>query len=163
MQVISIPGFSEPVSSLTHLLAAIAAFLGAIFLLRKGRGNKLRLLALGIYSFSLVFLFSMSGVYHLLDPKGAPRMVFQRLDHAGIWVLIAGTFTPLHVIAMRGFWRWGVVLSVWTLAITGLTLEVVFFQTIPEWLILLFFLGFGWVGFLTAYKLRKIYGLREIQ
>jgi len=94
-------------------------------------------------------------VYHLLDPGGVARVVLRRLDHAGIWVLIAGTFTPIHLILFRGIWRWGILLFVWTIAITGLVLEVVFFESFPEVISLCLFLGLGWVGGLTGYKFRN--------
>ena len=147
-------GFSEPFSSWTHLLAAAAAIVGSYVLLRKGRGSVSRSVALVIYSWSLVFLFSMSGVYHLLEPGGTARNVLQRLDHAGIWVLIAGTFTPLHAILFRGAWRWLILLLVWMIAINGLVLEVVFFTSFPQWLTLTLFLALGWMGTLTGYKFR---------
>lgn len=162
LNIISIPGFSEPVSSWTHLLAAGIAFLGTFFLMYKGRGNWLRLFALFVFSASLVFLFSMSGVFHLLEPGYLPRVVFQRLDHAAIWTLIAGTFTPLHLIALRGFWRWGILSFIWALGITGLVLEVVFFTDIPEWFLTCLFLGFGWFGVVTALKLGRIHGFKTI-
>lgn len=150
MDIISIPGFTEPVSCWTHLIAAALAFVGLVFLLKRGRGNGPRVTALVVFSFSLVFLFSMSGVYHLLEIGGSPREVLQRLDHAGIWVLIAGTFTPIHTILFRGAWRWAILMLVWSIAITGLVLEVVFFTDFPEWLALSCFLGLGWIGGLTG-------------
>jgi predicted membrane channel-forming protein YqfA (hemolysin III family) len=70
MATYSIPGFSEPFSSLSHLLGAgIFAVLG-IVLLRRGRGSTSRLVTLGIFVVCCVFLLSMSGVYHLLTPAG---------------------------------------------------------------------------------------------
>ncbi|MDH5731356.1 MAG: hemolysin III family protein [Gammaproteobacteria bacterium] len=150
MNILSIPGFSEPMSSLTHLLAAVLALVGGYFLLRRGHGNSLRVFSLLLYTFALIFLFSMSGVYHLLDPEGGPRQVLQRLDHAAIWLLIAGTFTPIHMILFRGAWRWGVLLLVWFIAITGLILEIIFFKQIAEWLSLSFYLGLGWIGIATS-------------
>lgn len=152
---IPVPGFSDPVSSWTHLAAAGASFVGGFFLMKRGQGSRPRIAALTIYTISLIFLFSMSGVYHLLEPGGTPREVLQRLDHAGIWVLIAGTFTPLHVILFRGAWRWLILLIVWTIAINGLVFEVIFFKSFPEWLILSLFLGLGWMGALTGYKFRE--------
>lgn len=162
MDVIAIPGFSEPISCWTHLLAAALSVVGFIYLFRRGRGNLGRLFALGLFSFSLLFLFSMSGVYHLLEVGGEPRAVLQRLDHAAIWVLIAGTFTPIHTILFRGAWRWGILLLVWAIAITGLVLEVVFFSSIPEWLTLIFYLGLGWIGFLTAWRFSRQFGERSV-
>lgn len=159
---IEIPGFSEPISCWTHLIAALLSFIGMFFLWKKARGNKIRLSALILYSFSLIFLFSMSGVYHLLDHATMARDVFQRLDHAGIWVLIAGTFTPIHTILFRGSWRWLILFLVWTIAITGLTLEVIFFKAIPEWLSLTFYLSLGWIGVLTSWKFRSLFSHRSL-
>jgi channel protein (hemolysin III family) len=163
MEIYSIPGFSDPVSSLMHLLGAgVFAVLG-FFLLRRGRGSAGRVLSLGIFVFTVIFLLSMSGVYHLLAPGGAGRMVLQRLDHAAIFTLIAGSFTPVHVILFRGFWRWGVLVLIWSLAITGLTLKVIFFESIPEWLGFLFFLGLGWVGLGSGIALWRRYGFTFIK
>ncbi|OQW49137.1 MAG: hypothetical protein A4S09_03480 [Proteobacteria bacterium SG_bin7] len=152
-----IPGFSEPFASLSHLLAAGLAFCGVGFLIRKGRGSAGRISAIIIYTIGLVFLFSMSGVYHLLDPNGLARFVFRRLDHAGIWVLIAATFTPIHIILFRSGWRWAILLLVWPIAITGLVLEVVFFDSFPEWLSLSLYLGLGWIGALSGMQFHKRY------
>jgi len=148
-------GFNDPVSSWSHLLAAFIFLFISIPLFQKAKGSPARIISLAIYSFSLVFLFSMSGVYHMLSYGSLAREVLQRLDHAGIWVLIAGTFTPIHVILFRGPWRWLILLIVWAIAITGLTLQVIFFKSFPEWLVLTLFLGLGWIGALTGYKFRK--------
>lgn len=155
MEIIPWLGFHEPFSSLSHLITAAIAIVGTVYLIKKGRGNAARVTALLIFSISVLFLYSMSGVYHLLSRGSVARDVFQRLDHAGIWVLIAGTMTPIHIILLRGGWRWGVLLLVWTIAITGLVLEVVFFKDFPEWLTLSLFLGLGWVGALSGYKFKR--------
>ncbi len=162
MRAIPFLGFSEPLSSWTHLLAAGVSLVGLFFLLKRGRGNLSRMVALSIYSFSLIFLFSMSGTFHLLELGGTPRLVLQRLDHAGIWILIAGTFTPVHVTLFRGGWRWAILGLVWTIAITGLVLEVIFFTSFPEWLILTLFLGLGWLGALSGVKFKKLFEDRSL-
>lgn len=151
-------GFADPLSSWSHLLAAVASLVGAVFLWRKGRGNTARLVSLIIFSIALVFLFSMSGVFHMLPRGGSARDVLQRLDHAGIWTLIAATFTPIHVILFRSHWRWAILLGVWTTAITGLVFEVVFFTDFPESVLLTMFLGLGWVGGISGRAFKKIYG-----
>jgi channel protein (hemolysin III family) len=158
MELIPIPGFSEPFSSIVHLVAAFGFFVGSFFLYAKGSGNRTRFFSLFVFSFSVVFLFAMSGVYHLLEPGNAPRAVLQRLDHAAIWLLIAGTFTPIHTLLFRGLWRWGFLAAIWSVAITGLVLEVTFFRDIPEWLSLSFYLGLGWLGILSGYKFSRHYG-----
>jgi channel protein (hemolysin III family) len=141
-----IPGFSEPFSSLSHLLGAGVFLVLSFPLLRLGLGNFPKFIALGIFSFASIFMLSISGVYHLLSPDGAARVVLQRLDHSAILILIVGTMTPIHQILFKGFMRWGWLLLVWLIAITTLTLKNVFFTSFPEWLGLVLFLGLGWFG-----------------
>lgn len=162
-QITPIPGFSEPVSCWTHLLATVGFLIFGIFLIYKGRGNSLRVFSLVLYIVCLLYLFSMSGVYHLLEPGGTPRMVFQRLDHSGIWAMIAGTFTPIHLILFRGFWRWGILTIIWTIAITGLVFEVIFFTNFPELLSLSFYLALGWAGLISYFKYLKHYHDKELK
>ncbi|MCO4793660.1 MAG: hemolysin III family protein [Bacteriovoracaceae bacterium] len=157
LPIIPIPGFSEPFSSISHLLGAVLGFIGTYYLVYKGRGNSRRVIGLLIYSFCFVFLFSMSGVYHLLEKGYTPNYVLHILDYAGIYVLIAGSYTPIHLILFRNIHRWLVLCIVWTLSITGLTLTAVFFDTIPEWLNLTFFLSLGWIGLFTLYHVYKIH------
>jgi channel protein (hemolysin III family) len=102
-------------------------------------------MALGVFAFSCIFLFTMSGVYHLLG-QGDRRAVLQRLDHAAIFVLIAGTFTPAHSILFRGVGRWVPLLLIWSAAATGITLKTIFFTDVPEWLGLTLYLTLGWLG-----------------
>ncbi|HJL06499.1 MAG TPA: hemolysin III family protein [Polyangiaceae bacterium LLY-WYZ-15_(1-7)] len=151
------PGFCDPVASWTHLLAAGAAFLMAPWLLRAVRGGRARA-GLGVFLFGAVTLFALSGTYHLIDRGTVARDVLQRLDHAAIWTMIAGTITAIHVIAFRGFWRWGMTALVWTLAITGLVLKTVFFESIPFALGLGLYLLLGWMGMVAFARLRRLHG-----
>lgn len=150
-------GFYEPFSSMSHLLMSVLSLVGLVLLVRRGRGNGWRIFSLSLYSFTLIFLFSMSGVFHLLEDPSTARMVLQRLDHAGIWTLIAGTFTPLHIILFRGAWRWAPLAIIWSLAIIGLVLQMVFFESFPEILIMGLFLGMGWFGVISMLKMRSLY------
>lgn len=162
-QIIPIAGFSEPFSSLTHLIAAGVFFVLGIMLMYRGRGHAGRVAALGVFSFSIVFLLAMSGVYHLLQPGGVARAVLQRLDHAGIFFLIAGTFTPIHGLLFRRSLRWGILLLIWAVAITGITLKSIFFEDIAEWLSLTLYLGLGWVGALTGILLYRRFHFQFIK
>lgn len=160
MSSIPIAGFADPFSSISHLAGAGAGIAGMVFLLNKGRGKPGNQASLIIYSFCLVFLFAMSGVFHLLEKGTASRYVFQILDYTAIYAMIAGTFTPIHIILFRGMKRWLILLVVWVLAITGLTMTSIFFDDIPKWLSLLFFLGLGWSGYLSfrfIYKHQKTF------
>ena len=157
MPITPIPGFSEPFSSISHILSAAISFISSFFMVFQGRGNSGRVIGLLIYTFCIIFLFSMSGVYHLLEKGHTASYVLHILDYAGIYCLIAGTFTPIHIILFRGIHRWLVLAIVWSLAITGLTLTAIFFERIPEWLNLTFFLALGWIGLYTLWKLYKVH------
>lgn len=159
--IAAIPGFSEPVSSWTHLFAAaVALLIVGPRLIRAARSRNAWTIAVAVFVFGALFLFSMSGTYHLLEPDGEPRAVLQRLDHAAIWTMIAGTFTAMHVVLWRGFWRWGILAIVWTVAITGIVLKTVYFHDMSELVGLVFYLGMGWIGLFTAGRMLRQYGLR---
>jgi len=160
-ETITFLGLHDPVSAWLHLLAALGFTVAGFYLVFKGRGSKLRVASLVLYTFSLLFLFSMSGVFHLLPYNTAGREVLQILDHAAIWILIAGTFVPIHTLMFRGPKRWGVLLLVWLITIPGVTLTVVFFSTMPEWLSLTFYLSLGWIGLVTAYFVVSEYDKAE--
>jgi len=163
MTVYSIPGFAEPFNSILHLLAAVFFSVLAFFLVARGRGSTGRMFSLAVFAFSAVFLLSMSGVYHLLSMGGTGRVVLQRLDHAAIFLLIAGSFTPLHFIMFTGFWRWGILALIWAITIAGIALKVIFFDSIPEWLSLSVYLGLGWLGLLSGLLLARRFGISFIK
>jgi channel protein (hemolysin III family) len=155
----SIPGFSDPISSFTHLFIGVPIFVIMTFvLLWRGRGDTPRMITLGIYGLSNILLFTMSGVYHLLDRESTARHVLQRLDHAAIFLLIAGTFTPTHYILFRGWKRWGPIVFVWIAAIIGITLKSIYFNDLSEFLSLSLYLGLGWIGVISAYFIWYAYG-----
>ena len=159
----SILGFSDPFSSMTHLLGALFMLIYGFKLVRLADGIRERVIAVRVFVYSAVFLLTMSGVFHLLEPETTGRAVLQRLDHAGIFALIAGTFTPVHTILFKGFWRWGFLLLIWTLAILGITLKSIFFNEMAEWVGLFFYLGLGWLAIASAYLTHRLYGYKVIK
>jgi channel protein (hemolysin III family) len=158
--VLSIPVFGEPLSALTHLAGAVVFALLGVSLVRQGRGEPKRTLSLVVFASCGVLLLAVSGIYHLWPPDDGFREVLRRLDHAAIFLLIAGSFTPVHAILFRGAWRWGMLAGIWTLAIAGLTVKTVFFTDIPEALGLALYLGFGWLGLASWIALVRRFGLR---
>lgn len=159
MQPTPIPGFNDPVSSFSHLFVGVPLFLAmTILLVWRGRGDRGRMIALGIYGLSNVILFVMSGVYHLLPRESTGRQVMQVLDHAAIFLLIAGTFAPAHYILFRGWRRWGPLAVVWLCAIAGITLKCIFFNDLSEFLSLSLYLGLGWLGAISGYFIWYFYG-----
>ncbi|NOY43262.1 MAG: DNA-binding protein [Planctomycetes bacterium] len=155
---ISIAGFFEPFSSLSHLLGALLFVALSIPLLRRGWGNSARTASLLVFCSGAVFLLIMSGLYHLLDPAGNARPVVRRLDHAAIFVLIACSFTPTHIIVFRGWRRWGILLIVWTYAIVAITLKMIYFAQVSPILGLAIYLTMGGIGLYPAIALWRRFG-----
>jgi len=156
-------GFTHPLSSIIHLLGALFFTYQAKHMLRRVKGSSIRTISLAVFSGSCIFLLLVSGVYHLLATTGVAHTVFQRLDHAAIFLVIAGTFTPINCILFTGLLRWGFLVTVWVLAISGLIVKTIFFTTIPEWLGLSFYLGLGWMGLFMGFHLWRDYGFAFIQ
>lgn len=162
IEVWAIPGFREPFSCITHLVAApVFAVLG-YFLVRRGRGSWGRTISLAVMALSTVFLLSMSAVYHLLSP-GPGRSVMRHLDVAGVFAVIAGTVTPVHAILFHGFNRWAPILLVWSAAAAGITLRTVFSDRLPYGLGNTIFLILGWGGLISCVALWRRYGLSFVK
>lgn len=134
----------EPVNGLTHFFAAIVAAVGLIILIVLGWNNLIKAISLSVYGISLILLFAASATYHMV--KGGPRIVanLRKLDHAAIYLLIAGTYTPICAIMFTGFWRWGLLAIVWSLAIIGIIVKM-FIMNAPRWLSAGLYLLMGWL------------------
>ena len=133
-ETISIPGFYEPVSSLSHLLGAVVFAAASFWLLRRGRGDVPRVASLVVFCCGGVFLLLMSGWFHMLPPDWNSRVIARRLDHSAIFILIAASFTPAHVILFRGRGRVEALLLIWLVAVAGITLKMIYFHEMPRWL-----------------------------
>lgn len=161
--VIPIPGFADPFSSLSHLAGA-AIFAGlSVPLLLRARGQTDRFVSVAIFCFSAVLLLSISGLYHLANPDGSAREVFRRLDHAAIFILIAASFTPAHVLLFRGWGKWGILALIWTYALVAIIWKIVYFDQIPSRLGLAIYLGMGCIGLYSSYSLWRRYGFEFIR
>lgn len=148
-------GFYEPISSFTHLLSAITFLVFGLKIIFRTRGNSLKFTGICIYITCAIFLFSMSGVYHLLPKGTTSNYVLRILDHAGIYLMISGSFVPFQIILLRGVQRWVPLIIIWVLAITGVSLTSVFFDDMPSWLLLVFFISMGWMSVFTVWFIRK--------
>ena len=156
----SLPGFFQPMSSIGHLSGAICFLVLSFFLLIPVWRERLKFWCLGIFAFSTVTLLSLSGVYHMFPTNTTVRSVMLRLDVAAIFLLIAGSFTPIHGILFKGWKRWGFLIPIWTIAITGITLRSIFGEAVPNWVGIIIFLAMGWLGAFSAYLVWTHYGTR---
>ncbi|HLA87811.1 MAG TPA: hemolysin III family protein [Anaerolineales bacterium] len=134
----------EPVNSLTHWAGAVFALIGLIALLIVGWGTPAKVISLIIYGVSLIFLFSASATYHMVVVKDKALEIFRKIDHAAIYFLIAGTYTPFAVNAFTGLWKWGMLIIIWSLALIGIGVKV-FIIRVPRWLNAGIYLAMGWL------------------
>ena len=151
----SLPGFFDPMSSISHLAGAVLYLELSIFLLASAWGCHKRFWLSLIFCLSAIALLSLSGVHHMLRLGGTPRAVLLRLDVAAIFVLIAGTFSPIHGVLFKGWRRWSILVPLWTVAVAGITLRTIFFESVPQWLGTSIFLAMGWIGGVSAVLLWK--------
>lgn len=151
---------------MTHLFGTVPFTVAAGFLIwhtTRRRPCRYNVFWVSVLVFCSLFMLSMSGVYHLLEPGGTARAVLQRLDHAAIFTMIAGTFSVAHAILFRGLGRWLVLLLMWLAVATAISLKSVFFTDFPEWFGLILYLGFGWLGLASGGWLWHRYGYRFIR
>ena len=134
----------EPVNSITHWGGAAFALIGLIALLIVGWGTPAKVISLIIYGASLIFLFSASATYHMVRVKDKALEIFRKIDHAAIYFLIAGTYTPFCINAFTGFWKWGMLIIIWSLALIGIGVKV-FIIRVPRWLNAGIYLAMGWL------------------
>jgi len=135
----------EFANSLTHGLgAALALILGPVLIVAAYRtGDRWRFVASVIYVTTVLLLFTSSMIYHGLRSPRA-KAVFQRIDHASIYLLIAGTYTPFTLVTLRGPWGWSLFGVVWGLAVAGVTLKGKFGARLPTFSTAVY-LGMGWL------------------
>jgi hemolysin III len=136
----------EAVNAITHGAAAVLSLVGLIVLvvLAGSQGDPWRIVSFSIYGASLVSLFLISALYHGI-PLHAAKRVLRRFDHASIYLLIAGTYTPFMLVPLRGGWGWSILSIVWGLAALGIALEVIFARRLAV-LEMVLYLGMGWLG-----------------
>ena len=154
----TLPGFNQPMSSMSHLIGALVYLVLSFFLLRSAWQRRAYFWNAFLFAFAAVVLLSLSGVYHMFSPDGKPGRVMIRLDVAAIFFLIAATFTPIHGLLFTGWRRWGILIPLWVIAITGITLRTIFFNSINYTVGVGIFLLMGWIGGLSSWLLWKQYG-----
>lgn len=161
--IIPLHGICEPASSLTHLVAAVVFAVLSVYLIRRARGNLTRSISLGIFAFTVVLTMFVSGIYHVFPHGSATRAIMLRLDSAAIFLLIAGTCTPIKIILFKGAQRWSFVALIWGLALSALAYKTIYFDQVSRTLSLLMYLGLGWLAVYTAYLLCRRHGLPFIE
>lgn len=153
--------FKDPISGLTHLASALAALVGLLALwgLSPAQGNTRP--GVVIYGATLVLLFSASSAYHLIKTSPARELWLRRLDHTAIFLLIAGTYTPVCLTVLMGTWRWGMLITIWSLAALGILFKL-FFIKAPRWISVVIYVLMGWLGTIGVVQLLQALPLAAV-
>lgn len=114
----------ERFNAWTHLVGALLALVGAVWLLllASASGDSWKQVSVAIYGVTLVLLYSTSTLYHSV--QGPAKRLMQKLDHLSIYLLIAGSYTPFCLVSLRGPWGWSLFATVWCLALIGMLQEI---------------------------------------
>ena len=143
----------EIANSATHgvgLLLSLVA-LPVLTIMAIGAGDPWRIVAASIYGGSLVLLYTTSTLYHAL-PGARVKAVLRRCDHAAIYFLIAGTYTPFLVGPLRGAWGWSLFGVIWGIAVVGVLLKAVYGIRLPHVSTVLY-VAMGWLVVVAAVPL----------
>ena len=137
----------EVINTATHLAGALFAVLGTVLLVVFAAvdGKVWHVVSFAVYGFGLIALFLASTLHHGLDASPKLNELFRLFDYIAIYLLIAGTYTPLCLVVQRNKWGWSLFGVVWALTAAGITIKSVFPQ-LPRWASNTFYIGIGWIG-----------------
>jgi hemolysin III len=155
--------FRDPVSGFSHLFGALlaAAALAVMLYVAVTNRNVWQIVAFSIFGSSMVLLYSASAVYHLVNASERVIRILRKLDHSMIFILIAGTYTPVCLILLRGTVGYAMLSVIWSCAVIGIVLKM-FFMNIPRWLYTGVYLLLGWLALVVIVPLFKAAGLAAV-
>lgn len=137
----------EPGSAITHFIACLMASIAALPLILKASSGTTTM-ALTIFAVSMILLYGASTLYHSVTVSPKVLGIFRRIDHMMIFVLIAGSYTPVCLIVLGGNMGYSLLALVWGVAIAGMLINV-FWITCPKWFSSAIYIAMGWICLLV--------------
>ncbi len=125
---------------------AIAAT-GVLVVMANLYGSAGHIISYSIYGSTLIILYLASTLYHSF-PRGKVKDIFRIIDHSAIYLLIAGTYTPISLVALEGLWSQTIFITVWIIAIIGIGINIFWFEKVKK-LSLVLYLAMGWLSILV--------------
>ena len=144
----------DPGSAITHFIGMMMAVFASTPLLIKAarQPDKVHMIALGIFITSMILLYAASTLYHTLDLSEKANKRLKKLDHMMIFVLIAGTYTPICIIALPQPVGMQLFTLVWGIALLGIVVKMIW-VTCPKWFSSLLYISMGWICVLAFTQL----------
>ena len=151
----------DPGSAITHGIAFLLAAAGAAPLLIRAAGctDHLHLAALSIFILTMMLLYAASTIYHSVDSTEKVNRRLRKMDHMMIFVMIAGSYTPVCLIVLHNHIGYILCAMVWTVAILGILFKG-FWVTCPKWLSSLLYIGMGWLWLLSVWVVASLFKLK---
>lgn len=136
----------EPGSAITHFIGMVMAVFAAMPLLIKAgiSGSSVTFIAMAVFAASMILLYGASATYHSVNATGRVLCVFRKIDHMMIFVLIAGSYTPVCLIVLGGRTGYTLLAVVWGIAIAGMLIKALWI-TCPKWFSSVIYIAMGWV------------------
>ena len=136
----------DPGSAITHFIGMLmAAFAATPLLIRAARNpDKVHLISLAIFIVSMILLYAASTTYHTLNLSERTNRILRKIDHCMIFVLIAGTYTPVCVIVIGGAQGLFLLCLIWAIALAGILIKALWINC-PKWFSSALYIGMGWV------------------
>lgn len=133
----------EPGSAITHFIACIMAVAAASPLLLKA-GNTTSIISMAVFAASMIMLYGASALYHSVNVSAAALRIFRKIDHMMIFVLIAGSYTPVCMLVLGGSTGYSLLCLVWGAAFVGMAVKF-FWINCPKWFSSLIYIAMGWL------------------
>ena len=137
----------DPGSAITHFIGMLCAIISAIPLLTKAP-DTLHFLSLGIFIGSMILLYAASTTYHTFDISEKANRILKKIDHMMIFILIAGSYTPVWLIVLGRKIGFNLFLLTWAIAILGIIIKG-FWINCPKWFSSVLYIGMGWLCLLA--------------
>lgn len=135
----------EPVNALTHFVMFLAGLVGLGLLICKSWGTVAGVTVGLIFGLSIIILYGASTLYHWVRTTPKRELLLRKFDHMSIYVLIAGTYTPILYYGLEGAWRWAMLATIWALSTIGAVLKM-WLVGLPRVLTAGFYLLLGWLA-----------------
>jgi hemolysin III len=148
--------WKEPVNAWTHALTALAGVVGLVFLIVFTAQSPGKLASMIIYGASVIVLFAASAIYHAVHTTPKKELLLKKIDHISIFLLIAGTYTPVLAFGLTGAWRITMLALVWGIAMLGILMKVFFINVPRSWSTVLY-VALGWIAVIPFVKLVHAY------
>lgn len=146
----------EIAHSVSHGIGAALSIAGLVVsvALSVQTGDKMKILSFAIFGASMVTLYSASTLYHAITHEKA-KIFFRYMDHISIFLLIAGTYTPIALLLLKGAWSWTLFGLVWGLAMAGIAYQV-FYLNRHKWISITIYLLLGWIALAAIKPLAEV-------